>query len=441
MMRISFVLLTLLGAVACVTPLQADQKKAPPVPANEKKAPPIPEGPQLKISGQTSFNSWFFNNHQKTQSTGLLNGASTVPPGVNNPSKVDTYGKGQLFTMDSSRLRFTVDTKMDCGTTYGLVFVLDGNVSAGKTVREDYIFGEGHWGKVFAGDTYGVQSTMAFGGYDQWGGTEFVDGDMSRAVNYTTGALVSPDLVGDTGRATKLTYQTPRWKGFQVGVSYTPRTEHKGEQTVSSTTSLDSTKKPFNTDNIASGINFIHKFCNGLEAALSATSVFGQAHPEYVTMPPRKNVASFALGGTFTYADIGVSAEYGNNGKSLEFTGQNISNAGQFLDFGLGYTWKATKFSAGYYYGWRNALGGGTTSGFTRAKSKTNAVSAAVDHKLVPGMIVYFEYANFQMKNPAATDEANRLNSLFNTTSGGQYTGPVPSNRANAFVVGSRLVF
>ncbi len=428
MIRTFFASLTFLGVMAYVAPLQADKKNSP----------PIPTGPQLKISGQTSFNSWFFNNHKKIQSSGLASGVP-ITSGINNPAKVDKYGRGQLFTVDNSRLRFTVDTKTDCGTSYGLAVVLDGSPAAGKTVREDYIFGEGHWGKAFAGDTYGVQSTMAFGGWDQWGGTEFVDGDMTRAVNYTTGTLVSPDLVGDAGRATKLTYLTPRWKGFQVGVSYTPRTEHKGQETVSSITSLDSTKKPFDTDNIASGVNFIHKFCNGLEAALSATSIFGRAHPEYATILNRKNVASFALGSTFSYSNFGFSAEYGNNGKSHEFVGQNVSNAGQFADFGLSYTWKATKFSTGYYYAWRNALGGGVTSNFVRAKSITKAVSAAVDHKLVPGMIVYLEYANFQMKNPAATAEANRLNTLLAPS--GQYTGPVPTNRANAFVVGSRLVF
>jgi hypothetical protein len=40
-----------------------------------------------------------------------------------------------------------------------------------KIVREDYLYFGGSWGKIYAGDTYGVQSTMAFGGYDQWGGT------------------------------------------------------------------------------------------------------------------------------------------------------------------------------------------------------------------------------------------------------------------------------
>lgn len=425
----------LLGSVLFPTYVQAAADNPTPVLAL----------PQLKISGQTSFNSWFFNNKQ------------AVAPGDkdNNPWNRKGYGRGQLFTVDDTRIKFTLEGKTDPGMDYGMVVALDGDVSGDRTAREAYLFVGGTWGKIHAGNTYGVQSTMAFGGWDNWGGTEFMDGNFERVINFTTGVLHSTYLIGDTNRDTKLTYLTPRWNGFQLGVSYTPRSEHRGEQTINSITSyLGSKKKPFDTDNIASGINFIHKFCNGLEVALSATSIFAKSHPEYLDpILKRKNIASFAFGGTISYEGIGFSAEYGNNGKSREPAGQNLSNAGQFLDFGLSYTWGATKFSTGYYYGWRNALGALNpgynkanpsqslvlTSPAIRQKSTMNAVSAAVDHKLAPGLGVYFEYAHFQMKNPAATAEANRLNAQLAPS--GQFLAPVTNNTANAFVVGSRLVF
>jgi hypothetical protein len=406
---------------------------------------PVLALPQLTISGQTSFNSWFFNNKQ------------IVVPGdaKNTPQNRKAFGRGQLFTVDDTRIKFKVEGKTDPGMEYGMVVTLDGDVNGDHTAREAYLFFGGTWGKVYAGNTYGVQSTMSFGGWDNWGGTEFMDGNFERVINFTTGVLHSTYLVGDTNRDTKLTYLTPRWNGFQLGVSYTPRSEHRGEQSINSITSyLGSKKKPFDTDNISSGVNFIHEFCNGFEVALSATSIFAKSHPEYLTKSlKRKNIASFALGGSFSYADIGFSIEYGNNGNSREPAGQSFSNAGQFLDLGLSYTWGATKFSTGYYYGWRNAWGAVNpafdaanpaaspvlTSPSLRQKSTMNAVSAAVDHKLAPGLGVYFEYAHFQMKNPAATAEANRLNAQL--ASSGQFAAPVKSNSANAFIVGSRLVF
>ncbi|MBY0501161.1 MAG: porin [Alphaproteobacteria bacterium] len=394
--------------------------------------------PQFKISGQTSFNSWFFRNK------------SIYLPGdeKNLPCKRQTYGRGQLFTMDDARLKFNVDGKTDRGMEYGLVFTLDAGSFAERNVREDYLYFGGSWGRLYIGDTYGVEDTMAFGGFDQLGGTGGFNGDFDRVVNFTTGAPRSVNLVGETSRDTKFTYLTPRWNGIQIGASYTPRMEHRGEMEINSATSVLPKKKPFGTDNIASGINFIHKFASGFEMALSGTSIFAEAHPEFKTSKAkevrgRKNIASFAFGGRFTYQNFGFSAEYGNNGKSLEFKGQNKSNAGQFVDFGLSYIWGATKFSTGYYYGWRNALGAHNKddlfSNYKRVKAHTNIVTAAIDQKLAPGLGVYLEYAYYDMHNKAAKIEAKRRND--NVGDCGGFIGGVPTNKANAFVIGSRLVF
>jgi hypothetical protein len=209
---------------------------------------------------------------------------------------------------------------------------------------------------------------------------------------------------------------------------------------VNSWTSSKSPKEPFDTENIASGINFIHKFTSGFEMALSATSIFGKAHPEYHTAPKRKRTASFGFGGTFSYADIGFSAEYGNNTRSRQLKLYDKPNAGQFIDFGLSYTWGATKFSTGYYYSWRKALGQAKSNApYVTRKVKTNAVAAAIDHKLAPGLGVYFEYAHFQMKNPIAKQEAALTNQILKECR--QFKGYTRSNKANAFVIGSRLVF
>lgn len=406
--------------------------------AAEKVRTPSLAVPELKISGSTSFNSWFFNNKRKT-----------VPGKGNSPCSQKKYGRGQLFTMDSARLKFAIEGNTDPGMNYGLVFVLNGDTSASSTLRENYLFFGGSWGRIYVGDTYGVASTMTFGGEDPLGGTGGFGGEVfDRVINYTTGSLHTVLLTGDTSRDTKFTYMTSRWNGFQAGMSYTPRSEHRGEQKINSQTSTSSPKEPFTTDNIASGINFIHQFDNGLEVALSGTSVFGKAHPEYKgtgTQPrsqPRRNVKSYAFGGTLTRGNLSFGTEYGNNGKSLQFKSLSKTNAGQFVDFGLSYTFGATKLSSGYYYSWRKAQLGTTANlwnGTTTVKSKTHIVSAAIDHKLAPGLGVYFEYAYYHMKNPAATIEAARTNANLNPC--GDYIGGVRNNTANAFVVGSRLVF
>lgn len=380
--------------------------------------------PTLKISGSSSFNSWFFHNDKKKLQRSK----------DDSPCNLQRYGRGQLFTVDDPRLKFTVEGKLDTGMNYGLVFAFDGSVNATKAVRENYLFFGGTWGKLIAGDTYGVLSTMTFGGYDQWGGTGFIEGaDFDRVVNYTTGVFHSVNLVGDSNRDTKFTYMTPRWEGFQAGITYVPRTEHRGEEEINSITSTVSPKKPFDTDNVSNAINFIHKFANGFEMALSASSVFaGRTHAEFTGAAHRRKTFSYAFGGTFSYEDIGFSVEYGNNNRSREFKNHR-TNAGQFVDLGLSYKWGATKFSTGYYYSWRKAL----STVNTNRKATLSAVTAAVDQKLAPGLGVYIEYAYFNMKNAAARAEAARNNANNKC----DFVGGVPSNKANVFVVGSRLVF
>lgn len=386
--------------------------------------------PTLTFSGNTSFNSWFFQNDKKYFNNNRDNSVCNL----------QRYGRGQLFSVDDARLKAAVKGTLDTGMEYGLVFVLDASVGETKTLRENYLFFGGSWGKIYAGDTVGVLSTMSFGGFDQWGGTGFIDGgDFDRVVNYTTGTFHSVNLVGDTSRDTKFTYLTPRWAGLQFGITYVPRTEHRGEQNINSITSTVTPKQPFDTDNISNGINFIHKFANGFEMALSATSVFAaNTHAETPAAARRRKTFSYALGGTFSYADIGFSVEYGNNGRSREYRDHH-TNAGQFIDFGLSYKWGATKFSTGYYYSLRKAWAARDVASLTRRSrnATTSAVSAAVDQKLAPGLGVYIEYAHFNMKNPLARAEAARNNASNKC----DFTRGVPSNNANVFVVGSRLVF
>jgi hypothetical protein len=389
--------------------------------------------PALKISGQTSFNSWFFRDKVY------------IKPGDNadTPQARQYYQRGQLFSVDNSRLRFNVDGKTDKGMEYGLVLVLDGAVDAGNTLRENYLYFGGTWGKIYAGDTYGVEKTMAFGGFDQWGGTGFIDGSWDRFVNYTSLTVHSVDLVGETSRDTKFTYLTPRWNGLQLGFSYTP-TQHRGEQTINARTSQKRPQVPFSTDNVAGGLNFIHKFECGLDMALSATGIVGNGQRPYFdpNIFGSNDVRSYALGGTFGFKNFGFSAEFGDNGKSLLPKVPGVTtNAGKFVDLGLSYTYGATKLSGGYFHGWRKAFGlrnpNVLTTGFQQTKSKTNAWSAAVDHKLAPGLGVYIEYNNVHMKNPQAISEARVINNNY-----GAFTvAPVPNNKVNSLVVGSRLVF
>ena len=134
---------TLLGSTALLSFLLATLQAQ----AAETAPSPAMETPQLKLSGQSSFNSYFYNNKRLFKAT-RADG--------NQVCSQRKYGRGQLFAVDNSRLKVNVDGRTDPGMEYGLVFVFDGNTDADHFVREDYLYFAGTWGRIYAGDTKGV---------------------------------------------------------------------------------------------------------------------------------------------------------------------------------------------------------------------------------------------------------------------------------------------
>ena len=454
--------------------------------AKAEAVAPAMSTPKLTISGQSTFNAWWFTNHDvKTRNDGDFGqgfGLGAFDAGTNTFAQTDLtgdnqkgFGRGYLFTMDDSRLKFDVSGKTDPGMDYGFVVIVNTDTqqtSYDKTMKEHYIFAGGSWGRLTMGDTDGVEDIMAFGGFDPLGGTGGFDGNFDRVVNFVTGTITSVDLVGDTGKSTKVMYQTPRYYGFQAGISFTPQTGHQGEAKINS--SHDYGKggelNAFDRRSIAGGLNFLNKWNNGFEWGLSGTAVFAKTQPEFTGAQwaiidsdgtvvaqgngNRKNTASYAIGTVMRYAGFEFGFEFGDNGKSQQLkdlqaeTGVK-SKAGWFIDMGLAYNWGPTKFSVGYMYTKRKGIQlDATETGFEKSKNRANIFTASIDHKLAPGVGVYFEYAHYDMKNTGFNVDAMLHNSLNaqalsgSTASGGSFTGPVgPKQKSDAFVLGTKVKF
>jgi len=446
--------------------------------------------PTLVISGQSTFNMWWFNNKNQKNSNdgdfGLGSGLSDTSPAPTLGAVLPTtplsgsdavgYGRGYLFTMDDSQIKFSLSGTSDYGADYGLVVKLDTNTeqtSYDKTIEESYVWMGGTWGLMTLGNTSGVEDSMPFGGFDPLGGTGGFDGNFDRVVNLVTGTITGVDLIGYTDTSTKFTYQTPRFYGFQGGISFTPQTGHLGEADASTTVDygLNGDLQPFDKRNIAAALNYINEWDSGFELGFSATSVFAKTQPGFTGSQwfvtdntnkviaagssNRKNTASYALGTSMSYKDFEFGFEFGDNGKSHEvkdFSSQTgvKTNAGWFIDTGIAYNWGPTKVSVGYMYAKRRSakLDAASTTGFSKAKSRTDIISASVDHKLAPGIGMYFEYVHLNMKNPGFNVDAminNSSNMIPGTTtvaSSGSITGPVgPKQSADAFVLGTKVKF
>lgn len=393
---------------------------------------PTASAPALTMSGQAAFNLWFNNN--KVRDNGN-----------------DHYGQNALATVNDARLKVSVDGKTDPGMDYGFVTVFDLETNKEKNIREAYMYFGGSWGTTYLGDADGVEKTMAFGGFDPLVGTGGFDGNHDEVVNFTNFTVHSTDLNGTTKRSTKLTYITPRWRGLQFGVSYTPKHKHGGNQTQNTfggNVSGEDILAPDSIEsrnNVAFGGNFTHTFGNGFEFGLSGTAVFakGLRFDEMIPVNGNnkfRNVRSYAIGTLMKFKGFDFGFEYGNNGKGGMPRSALIpakTNQGQFVDFGLGYTWGCTKIAAGYYYGWRTAA----TSAITTAKSKTNIWTAGVEHKLAAGLAAYFEWARYHMKNPGAAYGVTAINTALNNAGSSTVINNVPNNTANSFVLGTKIKF
>ena len=432
---------------------------------------PALAAPKLTISGQSNFNAWWFDNDRKV----------ITPIPANSGCEYVGKGRGYLFTVDDARLKFDITGKTDPGMDYGFTIVVDADTNKQKNIKENYLYFGGSWGKLTMGDVDGVEDTMAFYGGDPLGGTGGFDGNFDRVINFTTGAVVSPDLVGDTSRSTKIIYHTPRWKGLQAGVSYTPRTQHRGQakaDTLRGTKFAEygANREIFDKHSFAGGVNFINKFTNGWELALSGTFIFGEAHApckmngrfirndlpvlssyglgngSYTINNKFKDTGAFALGFLNSFKGFEWGGEFGWNGRSHEVSSVTYRNPANvtttakskdswFIDTGLAYNWGATKLSGGYFYGHRKAAAYNAVTDTVGSKTaKTHIFSTALDHKLAPGVLVFGEYAHYQMSNKGASLDAAIANYANGNYRSNSYYG-VRSGKSNAFVLGTKIKF
>jgi len=150
---------------------------------------------------------------------------------------------------NDNEITVKVDGKTDGGLGYGAEIDLEADITddadnQGTNASRTFTYLEGNWGRVELGGNKSVASTMrvdastlaaATGGINgAW--TYFVNGAPAGGQGFiTTSKLPSEHgstlAFGDetTYNATKVSYYTPKFSGFQAGVSYTPQNNDRGQ--------------------------------------------------------------------------------------------------------------------------------------------------------------------------------------------------------------------
>lgn len=292
-----------------------------------------------------------------------------------------------------SEIFFTGSTTLDNGIEFGVNVQLEANTNTGDQIDESYMIIKGSFGEINLGSENSAMYKMHYSPTDY--GISINSGDqidwagVSGSGISTSGYFRNPygSTYAEPGAANdseKITYYTPRFGGFQVGVSYSP----DGNQ--DSNTSPD--RNAAATDMVAVGANFKGDFA-GASVGISGgygkfmNSASGSSNePEAWNVGANIGVGGFSFGASYAKANDNTN---GNNGD-----GYNI---------GVAYSTGPLGVSLTYFDGERD---GTTTAGVTTGHAEQKTVHLSANYTLGPGVTAAatLGHANFDSNDTGVNE-------------------------------------
>ncbi len=302
---------------------------------------------------------------------------------------LDAAQRSQGFRNDTE-VSIRVDGKSDSGLGYGAVIDLEADVTAdadgeGLNASRTYVYLNGDWGEFQLGSNQGAAATLAIDADNIAVATGGINGSWTYFANGTgTGYISTPELPAEHGSVVaiggettdnnnKITYYSPRFSGFQLGISYAPDLTDKGQTVTRIDTALGSAGDIFDL-----ALNFEHTFDNMLDLGAAITGTFGDADAG------TEDLEAYNLGAMLGYKGFSVAASYGDWGDSLRANGLSNDDA-DYWTLGAAYEGGPFGISATYMDSDYEAGGAGTGS-----NDFDNLVIGA-DYKLAPGLTPYAE--------------------------------------------------
>lgn len=121
-----------------------------------------------------------------------------------------------------------ISGEANASVQYGYHGTLEVIPGASISMKDNYGEVITPYGVVQFGNTGGVETAFIEDSSALSNGTGAADGSYQDMFNMPVGVPNMVHLMGFTKKATKLSYYSPRWQGFQFGVSYCPNPHHVG---------------------------------------------------------------------------------------------------------------------------------------------------------------------------------------------------------------------
>jgi predicted porin len=338
----------------------------------------------------------------------------------------------QAFRSDT-QVDFKIDGKSDAGLGYGgevdlLADTSNDVLGRGINASKTFIYMDGSWGRTEFGSNVGADGTMKVDAGTIARATGGINGDWSYFANANNqylaaaalplsyGGINSTAAPNFTGNHTeeninKITYYTPRYAGFQVGVSYMPDEVNRGQGT-----SLLAAPNPagpdrtnghlgFSQNIFTGGINYDNKF-GDVGVTLAATGEKGNAQ-----VKSYDGLSAWNAGGKLSWMGWSLAGSYGSWGSSDMVKVARANNthywdvgaAYEYGPFGVSLTYLDSQFDCGDVQG--STVPGNNINCKSTGVNKFSNTSLGFDYKLAPGLTPYAEVSYYDQKSPAVATE------------------------------------
>ncbi len=268
---------------------------------------------------------------------------------------------GKFSTFDNhsdQEIHFNGRTTLDNGITIGLRIEFEG-MSATDVVDESYMFIESKFGRIEAGQINNVHYRMAYKAPDVFTRGWVNEGNVSNVLfnPVPRSSFNSDSMLGTTvsrfrdNDSDKINYYTPRFEGFQFGVSYMPDSSQDTASPVPTSSAY--------TRGWAVAGNFVRTFGQFDIAAYAGymtwqgpqTSATASApDPDQYSLGLQLGYAGFRVGGSYGKLKDGRLGGAGTDGASAAGTLGTLSE-GDAWDIGASYTFGPASVSLTYMDG------------------------------------------------------------------------------------------
>jgi predicted porin len=315
-------------------------------------------------------------------------------------------------------IHFLGETTLDNGIKVGVNVQLEAYTTSDQ-VDEHYVYFEGGFGRVVLGAENSAPYLMHYSAPSAVVGHGVDSPNFFHASRPTVMAgsnIVSQNALGSnatflnaTSDANKLTYFTPRFSGFQLGLSYTPSLQGGRGGSSGAYGNLSENNVGAQEQIVEVGLNYVNTF-GAVNFAASAGYTGGSLEANNAA-GAYDDLEAWSLGANLGYAGFTFGGAYmtSNQGRQLE---DDLEQWNVGLTYGFG----PYKVGVAYAYGSQSNVIGTTTG---TDKDELQMVEVGGTYALGPGVNLMAGYYYIDFDSDIA---ANR-------------------NEANAFMIGTALSF